>query len=184
MNDLVRRADCRSIATDREFSVRKLRNFLLEVGVPFTVIMNILLSRLLRSVSTVSGHWRPTCLKRCLTTSHSVNPEDLQEVEDFGVYNVILPEEPFVWGVSHITLRPVPDHIVRPRYALQHDRSVSLAKSETVHEEHYDGDGRIKLGSVEEKRVRAAATFARNVRNYAGSLVQVSTVSISDVDTT
>ncbi|OAX42044.1 methionyl aminopeptidase [Rhizopogon vinicolor AM-OR11-026] len=126
--------------------------------------MNILLSRLLRSVSTVS-----------------VNPEDLQEVEDFGVYNVILPEEPFVWGVSHITLRPVPDHIVRPRYALQHDRSVSLAKSETVHEEHYDGDGRIKLGSVEEKRVRAAATFARNVRNYAGSLVQ-SGVTTNSID--
>ncbi|OJA09888.1 hypothetical protein AZE42_06749 [Rhizopogon vesiculosus] len=136
------------------------------------MIMNLLHSRLLRSVSTVSGHWRPTCLKRCITTSHSVNPEDLQGVEDFGAYNVILPEEPFVWGVSHITLRSVPDHIVRPRYALQHDRSMSLSQSEPVHEEHYDGDGRIKLGSVEEKRMRAAATFARNVRKYAGSLVQ------------
>ncbi|OAX34682.1 hypothetical protein K503DRAFT_785592 [Rhizopogon vinicolor AM-OR11-026] len=40
---------------------------------------------------------------------------------------------------------------------------MSLVKSEMVHEEHYDGDGRIKLGSVEEKCVRAATTLARNV---------------------
>lgn len=131
-----------------------------------------LLSPRLRSVSTISI--RPRVLKRCVTTSHSVDPEELGEVEDFGAYNVILPEEPFVWGVSHISLRPVSDHIVRPQYALQLDRSASLAKSETDHEAHYDGDGRINLGSVEEKRVRAAAILARNVRKYAGSLVQVS----------
>jgi len=116
-------------------------------------------------------------LKRCLT-SHSVDPEleELQDVEDFGAYNVILPEEPFVWGVSHITLRPVPKHIIRPQYA------TSLTKSEAEHGEHYEGDGRIKLGGVEEKRVRAAATLARNVRKYAGSLVQVSVSGISDMN--
>ncbi|KAG1877432.1 methionyl aminopeptidase [Suillus subluteus] len=86
-------------------------------------------------------------------------------LEDFGTYNVILPEEPFVWGVSHITRRPVPSHIVRPKYAVQNDPSID-------HEQQYEGDGRINLGSIDEKRVRAAATLAKNVRQYAGSLVQ------------
>jgi methionyl aminopeptidase len=140
----------------------------------------LLFSSPLRSVSTVCR--RPGFLKRYVTNSH-FDTEELQQVEDFGVYNVILPEEPFVWGVSHIPLRAVPDHIARPPYALRHDRSMSLAKSETDHGEHYDGDGRINLGSIEEERVRSAATLARNVRNYAGSLVQVSTSSISNVDT-
>ncbi|KAG1717468.1 peptidase M24, structural domain-containing protein [Suillus paluster] len=133
------------------------------------MIMNKLLPLLslrLRNVSTVAGR---SCLKRSVTTSSSLNADELREVEDFGIYNVILPEEPFVWGVSHITRRPVPNHILRPKYAARHDRSMS---SDTDHEEQYDGDGRIRLGSVEEKRVRAAATLARNVRQYAGSLVQ------------
>lgn len=143
----------------------------------------LLAPRLHSSVLTFSGHWRASCLRRCITSSHSLNPEELQEVEDFGAYNVILPEEPFVWGVSHITWRPVPEHIIRPQYALQRDPSMPPTKSETDHEEHYVGDGRIKLGSMEEKRVRAAATLARNVRKYAGSLVQVSASGISDMNT-
>jgi methionyl aminopeptidase len=118
-------------------------------------------------------------LKRHVTTSPAFDSDKSREVEDFGTYNVILPEEPFVWGVSHITQRPVPSHIVRPKYAVQHDPSMS---SETDHEQQYEGDGRITLGSIEEKRMRAAATLAKNVRQYAGSLVQVRFINVHDAD--
>ncbi|KIK38216.1 hypothetical protein CY34DRAFT_809592 [Suillus luteus UH-Slu-Lm8-n1] len=125
-----------------------------------------LLSPRLRNISAVVYR---NYLKRHVTTSPAFDSDESREVEDFGTYNVILPEEPFVWGVSHITQRPVPSHIVRPQYAVQHDPSMS---SETDHEQQYEGDGRITLGSMEEKRMRAAATLAKNVRQYAGSLVQ------------
>ncbi|KAG1786265.1 methionyl aminopeptidase [Suillus plorans] len=108
-------------------------------------------------------------LKRYITTSPAFDSDESREVEDFGTYNVILPEEPFVWGVSHITRRPVPSHIVRPKYAVQLDPPMS---SEIDHTQQYEGDGRIILGSIDEKRLRAAATLAKNVRQYAGSLVQ------------
>jgi methionyl aminopeptidase len=121
-----------------------------------------LLSHRLRNVSAVVCR---SYLRRHVTTSPAFDSDKSLEVEDFGAYNVILPEEPFVWGVSHITRRPVPSHIIRPKYAVQHDPSVD-------HEQQYEGDGRINLGSIDEKRVRAAATLAKNVRQYAGSLVK------------
>ncbi|KAG2360116.1 peptidase M24, structural domain-containing protein [Suillus spraguei] len=105
-----------------------------------------------------------------MTTSPAFDSDESREVDDFGTYSVILPEEPFVWGVSHITQRPVPSHIVRPKYAVQHDPS--MPSSEADHEQQYEGDGRVNLGSIGEKRIRAAATLAKNVRQYAGSLVQ------------
>ncbi|KAG2041283.1 methionyl aminopeptidase [Suillus americanus] len=130
------------------------------------MIMNKLLPPLrsprLRNISAVVCR---SYLKRYTTTSPTFDSDESREVEDFGTYNVILPEEPFVWGVSHITRRPVPSHIVRPKYAVQNDPSID-------HEQQYEGDGRINLGSIDEKRVRAAATLAKNVRQYAGSLVQ------------
>jgi methionyl aminopeptidase len=55
--------------------------------------------------------------------------------------------------------------------------------SETDHEQQYEGDGRITLGSIDEKRMRAAATLAKNVRQYAGSLVQVRFINVYNVDT-
>lgn len=118
-------------------------------------------------------------LKRYITTSPAFDSDESREVEDFGTYNVILPEEPFVWGVSHITRRPVPSHIVRPKYAVQLDPSTS---SEIDHTQQYEGDGRIILGSIDEKRLRAAATLAKNVRKYAGSLVQVRFINVHYAD--
>lgn len=136
-----------------------------------------LLSPRLRNISAVVCR---SYLKRHVTTSPAFDSDESREVEDFGTYNIILPEEPFVWGVSHITRRPVPSHIVRPKYAVQHDPSMS---SETDHEQQYEGDGRITLGSIDEKRMRAAATLAKNVRQYAGSLVQVRFINVYNVDT-
>ncbi|KAF8187210.1 methionyl aminopeptidase [Pholiota molesta] len=64
--------------------------------------------------------------------STTVEEEDFV---DFGSYEVILPEEPFVFGVSHIRPREVPEHIPKPPYALT-------------------ADGKIKLGGEAESRIR------------------------------
>ncbi|PPQ78873.1 hypothetical protein CVT26_011836 [Gymnopilus dilepis] len=84
---------------------------------------------------------------------------------DFGSYSVILPEEPFVFGVSHIESRTVPAHIVKPPYALTSD-GMPDPKSR-------QDSSKIKLGGEEESRLRAAARLAKEVRVFAGSLVKV-----------
>jgi methionyl aminopeptidase len=86
--------------------------------------------------------------------------------EFFGIYSVILPPEPFVFGVSHIAQRPVPPHILRPPYATPSSSAQPTSNS---------GDGRIQLGSSGERRLRSAARLARNVLEYAGTLVKVKT---------
>jgi len=86
--------------------------------------------------------------------------------EYFGNYSVILPPEPFVFGVSHIPQRPVPEHIPRPPYltsSTHHQYTLSGSSS---------GD-RIQLGGSEERRLREAARLAREVLEYAGTLVKV-----------
>jgi len=74
--------------------------------------------------------------------------------DDFGLYSVILPQEPFVFGTSHIQPRSVPQHIRRPSYS----------KSD---------EGRISLGTHEETKLREAGRLARDVREFAKSLVKV-----------
>jgi len=86
--------------------------------------------------------------------------------EYFGDYSVILPPEPFVFGVAHIPRRPVPSHIPRPPYvtsSTSHPSTLSGASS----------DDRIQLGGSEERRLREAARLAREVLEYAGTLVKV-----------
>ncbi|KDR84405.1 hypothetical protein GALMADRAFT_711713 [Galerina marginata CBS 339.88] len=89
-----------------------------------------------------------------------------QEGEDFGTYSVILPEEPFVFGVSHIQPRHVPEHIVKPSYALNPDGSIPEEKSKR-------NSGKIKLGGLAESKIREAAALAKVVREFAGSQVKV-----------
>ena len=111
----------------------------------------------MRSVSTTPGH----------TVPHN-EESDTSELgaEFFGTYSVILPPEPFVFGVSHIPQRPVASHIVRPSYVTpsNHGQSGPCVSS---------GDGRIQLGSPGEWRLRRAAQLAREVLEYAGTLVKV-----------
>lgn len=90
---------------------------------------------------------------------------------DFGDYHILLPDEPYVFGTSHITPRIVPERIVRPPYASQSSRSLTGNTSDT--EYIYDGDGRISLGTDEELRIRTAAKLAKKVREYAGTLAKV-----------
>lgn len=104
------------------------------------------------------------------TTLTSSNGADILESDDdFGIYSVILPPEPFVFGVSHIAQRPVPPHILRPPYVTPSSRAHSGGAAST------SGDGRIQLGSSEDRRLRSAAQLARNVLEYAGTLVKVKT---------
>lgn len=88
-----------------------------------------------------------------------------------GDYSVVLPKEPFVWGVSHIIPRPVPIHIRRPPY-IKGDRPTV---NDLNHREVYEGDGRVALGSPEEMSLRKAALLARDALNYASALVKVAT---------
>ena len=114
----------------------------------------------------------PSRLARSLssryTTVTTSNGADLSEPDDefFGIYSVILPPEPYVFGVSHIAQRPVPPHILRPPYVTPSSSAQPTSNS---------GDGRIQLGSSGERRLRSAARLARNVLEYAGTLVKVKT---------
>ena len=111
-----------------------------------------------RSVSSISRHHG--------TVAHAEDTSGL-DAEVFGTYSVILPPEPFIFGVSHIPQRPVPSHIARPPYittSATHDQPGPCV---------YSGDGRIQLGSPREWRLRRAAQLAREVLEYAGTLVKV-----------
>ncbi|KXN89007.1 Methionine aminopeptidase 1D, chloroplastic/mitochondrial [Leucoagaricus sp. SymC.cos] len=85
-------------------------------------------------------------------------------VDDFGNYSVILPEEPFVFGVSHIKPRDVPGHIIKPPYVLNNGNETleGTNKPESI----------IELGGEAEVRLRGAAQLAMKVREFAGSLVR------------
>ena len=114
---------------------------------------------MMRSVSSRSGHH--------VTVPHDEENDTLQlGAESFGTYSVILPPEPFIFGVSHIPQRPVPSHIARPSYVTPsaHGQSSPCVSS---------GDGRIQLDSPGEWRLRRAAQLARKVLDYAGTLVKV-----------
>nr|GAT55779.1 methionyl aminopeptidase [Mycena chlorophos] len=99
-----------------------------------------------------------------------VTPRLSRSFQDFGNYSVILPEEPFVYGVSHIKPREVPPHIARPRYA---------GGSATA---NGDVGGKVSLGGDAERRLRAAAQLARDVRKFAGTLVKPGTTT-NEIDT-
>ncbi len=113
----------------------------------------------MRSVSSTPGH-------------HGTVPHDEENdaselgAEFFGTYSVVLPPEPFIFGVSHIPQRSVPSHITRPSYVTHsaHGQSNPCASS---------GDGRIQLDSPGEWQLRRAAQLAREVLEYAGTLVKV-----------
>jgi methionyl aminopeptidase len=103
---------------------------------------------------------------RTVIDSDDENDIPEPEAEDFGNYSVVLPHEPFVFGVSHIPQRPVPPHIPRPPYL------TSSAHNQFTFDEP-SNDGRIRLDSSGERRLREAAKLAREVLEFAGTLVKV-----------
>ena len=136
----------------RSFRVISLRPFLTTSQYPHLPGR----SGVRRSVSSILRHHG--------TVAHDEETE--LDAEVFGSYSVILPPEPFIFGVSHIPQRPVPSHIARPPYATPsaHGQPGHCISS---------GDGRIQLGSPREWRLRRAAQLAREVLEYAGTLVKV-----------
>lgn len=81
-------------------------------------------------------------------------------------YNVILPTEPFVFGVHHIQARVVPDHILRPSYAcgIPAPAAIEIPPQES---------GKIELGGDAELKTREAALLAKKVREFASTQVKV-----------
>ncbi|KAI5121187.1 hypothetical protein M0805_005988 [Coniferiporia weirii] len=120
------------------------------------------------------------CQPRHLVTFPS--PDDPGEIDDYGNYEIILPAEPPVWGVSHIAVRDVPEHIERPPYALS-GRAPSDPDSDRYHGDPYHGDGRIELGSESERRLRRAGALAKRVLKKAGELAKVG-VTTNEIDAT
>jgi hypothetical protein len=129
-----------------------------------------------RSLSAVAlrPRLRPVATSRSVSsTPNGTVPQDEENdtselgVEFFGTYSVILPPEPFIFGVSHIPQRPVPSHIARPSYVTPSARGQSDPCVSS-------GDGRIQLDGTGEWRLRRAAQLAREVLEYAGTLVKVS----------
>ena len=83
-------------------------------------------------------------------------------------YSVILPPEPFVFGVSHIQPRSVPDHIVKPPYARGGNPNPVVIEEIPIQ----DGE-KIELGGEAELRIREAALLAKKVREFAATQVKV-----------
>jgi len=82
-------------------------------------------------------------------------------------YSVILPAEPFIFGVNHIQPRVVPDHIVKPTYA----NGIPIPTVEISLQDHHNG--KIELGGEAELKTREAALLAKKVREFAGTQVKV-----------
>ncbi|KAJ3756241.1 methionine aminopeptidase [Lentinula raphanica] len=107
----------------------------------------------------------------CSTTPNT--PEDEESfplTDNYGLYSVILPEEPFVFGVSQIKPRAVPEHITQPSYA-----RINHSLREDVQNNAEDADGRFPLGGEAEQKLSSVACLAKDVREYAGTLVKVGT---------
>lgn len=93
---------------------------------------------------------------------------DISDIPHFGAYTVLLPEEPYQFGVAHIPIRSVPVHIRRPEYAggTMRDNGQKEQRESTE-------PRRIQLGGEEEEKLRAAAALARRVRMFSGTLIAV-----------
>lgn len=85
----------------------------------------------------------------------------------FGVYDLILPPEPFIHGVNHIAMPCVPLHIPRPPYV-----GKTTGDPASV-EGPYMGDGRIELAGEDERKLRNTANLAKLVLSRAKDWVKV-----------
>lgn len=128
------------------------------------------------------------------------------DLEDFGDYEILLPPEPPIFGVSHISPRSVPRHIPKPPYARVDSNVTQETPSDSKDsiEDHtggsalpntrnsrrtrdndldpfysdpYEGDGRIEPGSSDEARLREAGFLAKKVLARAKDLIKVIVVS-------
>ncbi|RPD67446.1 methionine aminopeptidase [Lentinus tigrinus ALCF2SS1-7] len=110
--------------------------------------------------------------RRHTSSTASHEPEQAEPSEHdlrYGYYDVILPEEPYVWGTSHIIPRGVPPHIRRPPYVP--DR---VNPEASTPEEGPAATARKLITDTEDLvRLRRAAQLAAKTLQFAGTLVQV-----------
>lgn len=120
--------------------------------------------------------WRKLWVRPSLISSRLrfLSTRVSDEETSFGSYSVILPEEPFVWGVSHILPRSVPSSIGRPPYAQTLGEEPYRHSSRNEHSQgSCEYDSQVRLGSEEEAKLRASSKLARKVREFSGTLVRV-----------
>ncbi|GJJ06904.1 hypothetical protein Clacol_001100 [Clathrus columnatus] len=94
----------------------------------------------------------------------------------FGNYDIILPEEPFVYGVKHIPVNPVPPTIPRPPYTFG-----NIDEDDPAFGDPYTGDGRISLGGEDETKLKKAASIAKSVLGTAKKCLRPG-VSTQEID--
>ncbi|KAH9939306.1 methionine aminopeptidase [Epithele typhae] len=122
--------------------------------------------------------WPSTSSSRQLS-SHDSPPRLTPEAEElpdtaalsehdlrFGFYDIILPEEPYMWGTSHILPRNVLPQIPRPPYVPDPANPDASADATS--------DTRRKLITAPEDvvRLKRAARLAAETLNYAETLVE------------
>ncbi|THH06622.1 hypothetical protein EW145_g3955 [Phellinidium pouzarii] len=93
-------------------------------------------------------------------------------------YEIILPPDPPAWGVSHIALRDVPEQIQRPPYAMP---GLVISDTDRHFGDPYEGDGRIKLGSDSERRLRRVSALAKRALKKVEDMVKVG-VTTNEID--
>ncbi|KAI0677699.1 methionine aminopeptidase [Trametes maxima] len=114
----------------------------------------------------------PRCTRipgRRLNSSHRGAAQSEHDLR-YGYYEVVLPQEPFVWGTSHIIPRVVPLHIPKPPYVpelLGPD-----ADPPTAEENMLSSQRKFITDAEDLKKLRTSARFAGEVLNFAGTLVQ------------
>ncbi|KAK7037426.1 hypothetical protein VNI00_011177 [Paramarasmius palmivorus] len=103
----------------------------------------------------VFSNRKPRLVSTSQAHSSTVYDEN-SDADCFGTYSVILPEEPYVFGVSHIKPREVPEWIQRPSYAM---------KRKTTRQ-GLTREAKVALGGEEEEKLRASSRLARDVRRF------------------
>jgi len=120
-----------------------------------------------------SNHFRPLSSLPPIPSPVSSPDTHSDSYPDYGTYSIILPPEPFRFGTSHIPILPVSPSIPRPQYAIEENLGKDQGQNNAEAGDAWEGDGRIKLNTDEEGKVRKAAGLARNVREFASGLVKV-----------
>jgi methionyl aminopeptidase len=138
--------------------------------------MTRLFSRhLCRSYRTSLAPRSPNTARLMSTQAPPGEEGDLAEqIRVFGTYIPVLSANPLASGTSHIHRKAVPAHIPLPPYARPAYRASRPPP--------YQGNGLIKLGTDEERRVRRAGALAAMTLNKAELLVRVGALNLDSID--
>ncbi|KAF8607811.1 methionyl aminopeptidase [Ceratobasidium sp. AG-I] len=107
---------------------------------------------------------RPNIARPNSTSAANDNSDDSGSIEKFGSYIPVLSDNPLASGTSHILRKSVPAHIKLPPYARSNYRADRPPP--------YRGNGLVKLGTDDERKVRRAGALAAMALNKAGSLIR------------